>query len=240
MSFRYFYLLAFLTPAVSALAESPDLDSSKAVAGTEVSAARPGLSVKMQALLETIMTPQMALQEAEKYQLNGQFGLAKIVLLHGIELAKSSGNDFSELSDELEYAMPLLEAKEMMITGNPDPAEKILQALAEQFGSDYRRNSEIKALLGAMSQSRALASAKSNNEREVTKSVRSRLSGYYRKNNIFPNYAQLNILLPPGDEVLQNYEIVYYKAVPNAYRLVLRNLHNSENLLKIEATGLIK
>ena len=229
-----------MSPAVIALAESSGPETSKAVAGTDVSGAKHGLSVKMQALLATITTPQMALQEAEEYQQNGQFGLAKIVLQHGIELATSSGDDFSELSDELEYAMPLLEAKEMMITGNPDPAEKILQALAEKFASDYKRSNEINALLGAMPQSRALASAKSNNEREVTKSVRSRLSEYYRKNNIFPNYAQLNILLPPGDEVLQNYEIVYYKVVPNAYRLVLRNLHNSENLLKIEATGLIK
>jgi len=237
---RYLFLLLLLTPAVSALAESPGLDSSKAVADKDASATKPVLSVKMQALLETIKTPEMAMGEAEKYQQNGQFGLAKLVLQHGIELAKSSGKEFSELSDEMEYNMPLLEAKELMISGKPDQAEEILQALAEQFGSDYRRNNEINALLGAMSQSRALAAAKNNNEREVTKSVRRKLSAYYRKNNIFPNYAQLNILLPPGDEVLQNYEIVYYKVVPNAYRLVLRNLHNSENLLKIEATGLIK
>jgi hypothetical protein len=240
MSFRYFFLLALLMPAGAALAEGSDTETSKVVADTAVSGSKPGLSVKMQALLETITTPEMALEEAKKYQQNGQFGLAKIVLQHGIELAKSSGKDFIELSDEMEYAMPLLEAKELMITGKPDQAEEILQALAEQFGSDYRRNNEINALLGAMSQSRALAAAKRNNEREVTKSVRGRLSEYYRKNDVFPNYAQLNILLPPGDEVLQNYEIIYYKVVPNAYRLVLRNLHNSENLLKIEATGLIK
>ena len=83
-----------------------------------------------------------------------------------------------------------------------------------------------------MSQSRALAAAKSNNEREVTKSVRRRLREYYRKNGIFPNYAQLNILLPPGAEVLQNYEIVYFKVVPNDYRRVLRNLNHFENLEK--------
>jgi len=40
--------------------------------------------------------------------------------------------------------------------------------------------------------------------------------------------------------VLQNYEIVYFKVYPNAYRLVLRNIYNPENLLKIQATGLIK
>ena len=74
----------------------------------------------------------------------------------------------------------------------------------------------------------------------MARDVRKRLSEYYRKNGVFPNYAELNKLLPPDDKVLQNYEIVYYKAVPNAYRMVLRNLHNKENLLKIEATGLIK
>ena len=182
----------------------------------------------------------MALQEAEKYQQNGQFGLAKLVLLHGIELARSSGVDTTDLSDELEYAMPLLEAKELMVTGDPGRAEEILLALADKFGTDFKRNNEINALLKAMPQSRALAAAKRNNEREVTKAVRHRLSEYYNENDIFPNYTQLNILLPPSDEILQNYEIVYYKVVPNAYRLVLRNLHNAENYLKIEATGLIK
>jgi hypothetical protein len=50
------------------------------------------LSVKMQALLESLDTPEKALQESQKYQQNGQFGLAKIVLLRGIELAEAKGS----------------------------------------------------------------------------------------------------------------------------------------------------
>ena len=198
------------------------------------------LSEKMQELLTKIKSPEVALQESRKYQKEGLFGLAKIVLVHGIDLAKSSGQHFSELSNELEYDMPVLQAKELLVLGKPDEAEKILSELAVKFIADQRRSAEITALQGALAQSRLLASARQDNEDEVTRAVRERLSRYYNEHDAFPVYSVLNKLLPPGDRVLQNYEIVYYKAVPNAYRLVLRNLHNPDNLIRIEATGLIK
>lgn len=198
------------------------------------------LSAKMQELLATIKSPEEALQESQKYQKEGLFGMAKIVLVHGIDLAKSSGQSFSELSNELEYEMPVLRAKELLVLGKPDEAEKILSELAEKFTDDQRRSAEITALQSALAQSRLLASARQDNEEEVTRAVRERLSRYYDQYDAFPVYSALNKLLPPGDSALQNYEIVYYKAVPNAYRLVLRNLHNPDNLIRIEATGLIK
>ena len=198
------------------------------------------LSAKMQELLATIKSPEEALQESQKYQKDGLFGLAKIVLVHGIDLAKSSGQPFSELSNELEYEMPVLQAKELLVLGKPGEAEKILSELAKKFTGDQRRSAEITALQSALAQSRLLASARQDNEEEVTRAVRERLSRYYDQYDAFPVYSVLNKLLPPGDSALQNYEIVYYKAVPNAYRLVLRNLHNPDNLIRIEATGLIK
>lgn len=198
------------------------------------------LSAKMQTLLQAIDTPEKALQKSQEYQQNGQFGLAKIVLQHGIELAKEKDSSFDELTDELEYAMPLLQAKELLVIGQPDQAEEILLELAEKFATDPKRSGEISALQGTLSQSRFLASARRDNEREVTHEVRKRLSEFYRQHGVFPSFTELNKLLPPDDPVLQNYEIVYFKAAANAYRLVLRNLHNEENLLKIEATGLIK
>ena len=238
MSVRHFILLAFLFTNSAALAAGvPEIKVTEAVV---VSPAKVQLSEKMQALLETITTPDMALQESRKYQQNGQYGLAKLVLLHGIELAKSSGSEYVELSSELEYAMPVLQAKEHLVMGEPDEAENILQGLAEKFSTDQRRLNEITALLGALSQSRLRASAKLNNERDVARDVRHRLSQYYDEYGVFPNYAELNELLPPGSDLLQNYEIVYFKSVPNAYRLVLRNLNNPKNLLKIQATGLIE
>ena len=237
MSVRHFVLLAFLFSNPAALAGEPE---SQAKAAVVASPAKLQLSEKMQALLETITTPDMALQESRKYQQNGQFGLAKVVLRYGIELAQSSGADYVELNDELEYAMPILQAKEQLVLGEPDQAEKILNGLAEKFSTDDRRINEITALLGALSQSRLRAAAKLDNEREVTRDVRHRLSQYYDESGVFPNYAELNQILPPGAELLQNYEIVFYKSVPNAYRMVLRNINNPKNLLKIEATGLIK
>jgi hypothetical protein len=133
-----------------------------------------------------------------------------------------------------------LQAKELLVLGKPDEAEKILSELAEKFSADQRRSAEISALQSALAQSRLLASARQDNEEEVTRAVRERLSRYYDQYDAFPVYSVLNKLLPPGDRALQNYEIVYYKAVPNAYRLVLRNLHNPDNLIRIDATGLIK
>lgn len=239
MSVRHFVLLAFVfsTPAALAAAGAPENNPAEAAA---VAPAKVQLSANMQALLETITTPEMALQESRKYQQNGQYGLAKVVLQHGIRLAQSSGSDYAELSNELEYAMPVLQAKEHLVLGEPDEAEIILQELAEKFSSDKRRVNEVSALLGALSQSRLRAYAKLDNEREVARDVRQRLGQYYDKYGVFPNYAELNQILPPGDDRLQNYEIVYFKSVPNAYRLILRNLNNPKNLLKIEATGLIE
>ncbi|MEA1888345.1 MAG: hypothetical protein U9N50_01005 [Pseudomonadota bacterium] len=201
---------------------------------------KPALSTKMQALLDGISTPEAALEQSREYQQNGQFGLAKIVLLHGIELTKTSADDSAALTDELEYAMPLLQAKELLVIGKPDEAEVILEDLASKFNTDQRRADEISALRGALEQSRFLATARRDNEQDVTRAVRKRMGSYYKQYGAFPVYAELNRLLPANDKVLQNYEIIYFKSVPNAYRMVLRNLHNKENLLKIEATGLIK
>jgi hypothetical protein len=230
-----FFLAILLLCPVYVLAEEPAVEKTE-----DRSPEKIDLSVKMQALLESIDTPEKALQESQKYQQNGQFGLAKIVLLHGIELAEAKGSSLDELTNELEYSMPLLQAKELLVMGQPDQAEEILLELAEKFDTDQKRSDEISALQGALSQSRFLASARRDNERDVTREVRKRLSEFYRQHGVFPSFVELNELLPPEDPVLQNYEIVYFKAVPNAYRLVLRNLHNPENLLKIEATGLIK
>ena len=237
MSVRHLVLLAILTSSLPLLAAEKGINATNAGA---TSSEKRQLSVKMQALLDTIRTPGMALQASREYQQNGYFGLSKIVLQHGIALAKASGSEFVELSTELEYAMPLLQAKELMVMGKPEEAEVILQGLAEKFSTDQRRVDEITALLGALSQSRLLAASKLNNERDVTRDVRKRINEYYRKNGVFPNFSEMNKILPPGDAVLQNYEIVYFKAVPNAYRLVLRNVYNPQNMLKIEATGLLK
>ena len=229
------FLAILLQIPYSVMAEEPIVQV-KEDSGPE----KTELSAKMQALLQAIDTPEKALQKSQEYQQNGQFGLAKIVLQHGMELAKAKDSSFDELTNELEYAMPLLQAKELLVVGQPDQAEEILLGLAEKFATDQKRSDEISALQGALSQSRLLASARRDNEREVTHEVRKRLSEFYRQHGVFPSFTELNKLLPPDDPVLQNYEIIYFKAAPNAYRLVLRNLHNPENLLKIEATGLIK
>jgi hypothetical protein len=237
MPVRFFLLLVLIALSTAVQAIDTVIETKPAEKqGTE----KPALSTKMQALLDAVTTPEMALEESRKYQENGQFGLAKIILQHGIDVAASNGGAADELKKELGYSMPMLQAREQLVLGNPDEAEKILLGLSEKFSTDYRRSVEINALIGALESSRVLASARSNNEQDVTRNVRKRLSIYYDRYGAFPIYAELNKLLPPGDKDLQNYEIVYYKVVPNAYRLVLRNLHNKENLLKIEATGLIK
>ena len=225
----YTLAIVFLLP-ISLLADQVDAEPSQPIQ----------LSANMRALLATLDTPEKALQEAQKYQQDGLFGLAKIALVHGIDLAKSRGLPFEELTNELEYAMPVLQAKELLVIGKPDEAEEILLGLAEKFSSNQRRSDEISALQGALEQSRLLASARQNNEEDVTRAVRKRLSEYYRQYGVFPDYSELNKLLPPGDAALQNYEVVYFKVVPNAYRLVLRNRYNLDNLIRIEATGLIE
>lgn len=237
MFIRSFILAAFLLAPVCVLADKLGTNLNPEIQAREE---KPALSTKMQALLDGIKSPEEALEQSREYQQNGQFGLAKIVLLHGIELAKTSADDSAALTDELEYAMPLLQAKELLVIGKPDEAEVILEDLASKFNSDQRRTDEISALRGALEQSRFLATARRDNEQDVTRAVRKRMGSYYKQHGAFPDYAELNRLLPANDKVLQNYEIIYFKSVPNAYRMVLRNLYNKENLLKIEATGLIR
>jgi hypothetical protein len=228
--------LLLFTSAVSADDKlGPDIESAQ-----PEKQLMPVLSGKMQALLSEITTPEQALLKGKDYQHNGQFGLAKLVLSQGIALAKSSGENYSELTDELTYKLPLLQAKELLVMGMPDEARPILISLSSQFKSDSARINEIEGLQSALVQSRFLASARRDNEAEVSRDVRSRMGQYYRKHGYFPSYPELNKLLPAGDRLLQNYEIIYFKSVPNAYRVVLRNLHDKNNLLKIEATGLMK
>lgn len=198
------------------------------------------LSENMQEFLADIKTAEEALEKSREYQKNGQFGLAKLVLQRGIDIARSSGSDFAALSSELEYDMPVLQAKELLVTGNPNQAEIILEGLAKKFSSDQKRTDEISALLSALSQSRFLAAANQNTEQQVSRDVRRKMSIYYKQYGSFPNYQQLNKLIPAEDRTLQNFEIIYFKSVPNAYRMVLRNLYSPDNLLKIEATGLLK
>lgn len=202
--------------------------------------ARPELSERMRAFLGEIATPEVALEKAREYQKNDQFGLAKLVLQRGIELANIAGSSTIELNNELEYDMPMLQAKGLLVIGLPNQAETILQRLKEDFSSDQKRIDEITALSDALHESRFLAATKRDSEQDVTRDVRKRMSGHYKLHGVFPTYEQLNRLLPADDRVLQNYEIIYFKSIPNAYRMVLRNLYNKENLLKIEATGLIK
>lgn len=198
------------------------------------------LSEKMQRFLAEIQTAEEALEKSREYQKNGQFGLAKLIIQRGIEIARSTESNFAALSNELEYELPVLQVKRLLVMGSPNQAAKILEGLAEKFSSDQKRTDEISVLLGALSQSRFLAAAKGNTENKVSRDVRRQMSIYYKKTGSFPNYAQLNKLIPAEDKILINFEIIYYEAVPNAYRMVLRNLYSPDNLLKIQATGLLK
>ena len=150
-----------------------------------------------------------------------------------MRIVKTSSDKPSFASSTSNWSMIPGKTRSLSVTARPQVG------IAGQ-AIDQRRAVEITALLGALTQSRLLAAAKLNNERDVTRDVRQRLNEYYRKNGVFPNFSEMNKILPPGDAVLQNYEIVYFKAVPNAYRLVLRNVYNPQNLLKIEATGLLE
>ena len=202
---------------------------------------RPQLSSRMQSLLNEISTPEQAGKEAREYMQNGQYGLAALVLKRGITLAKTANQDYSDLSSELEYELPLLEAKELMVFGNPDKAEAVLVKLAEKYREDDKRFAEIQALQDALPNSRKLAAVKKNNERQVTRDVRERMSKFYKKHGIFPvNYNDLNSIITAGDSILQNYEIIFFRSGGNAYLIVLRNQYNNQNLIRIEATGLVK
>jgi hypothetical protein len=195
----------------------------------------------MQSLLDAIGTQDEALDEARKYQQKGQFGLARAVLKHGIALAKDAGESVDELKDELYYALPLLQAKELLVYGYPDQAEAILVKLEERFRDDSRRVGEIKGLLRAMPNSKRLAAARKSNEDLVTANVRKRMSDYYYEHGHFPPaYQDLNELIPPGDSMLENFEIVLFNSHPNAYLIVLRNLYDKDSFIRIEATGLLE
>jgi hypothetical protein len=202
---------------------------------------QPSYSPKMRSLLDAIDTQDEALDEARKYQQKGQFGLARAILKHGIELAKEAGESADEINDELYYALPLLQAKELLVYGYPDQAETILIKLEERFSDDARRVGEIEGLLRAVPNSRRLAAARESNEDLVTANVRKRMSDYYSEHGNFPPaYRDLNELIPPGDPVLENFEIILFKSYPNAYLIVLRNLYDKDSFIRIEATGLLK
>jgi hypothetical protein len=160
---------------LATIGTSPVLFAQDSQADAEESSL-PAYSPKMQSLLDAIGTQDEALDEARKYQQKGQFGLARAVLKHGIALAKDAGESVDKLKDELYYALPLLQAKELLVYGYPDQAEAILVKLEERFRDDSRRVGEIKGLLRAMPNSKRLAAARKSNEDLVTANVRKRMS----------------------------------------------------------------
>ena len=135
MSVRHFVLLAFLFTNSAALAAgAPEIMAAEAVA---VSPAKMQLSEKIQALLETITTPDMALQESRKYQQNGQYGLAKIVLQHGIELAQSSGRFGSKVT--------VLEAFTALPKDDPEIVDRLKKTITKE-GLVLKENVVIKEI----------------------------------------------------------------------------------------------
>ena len=200
------------------------------------------VSAIMRAELGLIPTPEQALKQAINYRSNGQYGEARITALHGMYMAAPDSHVYDTLLDEIDFELPVLQAKEWLINGKTEQASQALHKLSERYQGDDGHTAQIESLQGSIASARKLQIIKTTDERGVINGVRRIMRAYYTEHGIFPpNYRVLNNLLPPHHEALQNFEIIYFRSsLSEGYQLVLRNRDNHENLLTISATGLIK
>lgn len=200
------------------------------------------ISAIMRAELGLIPTPEQALKQAINYRSNGQYGEARVTALHGMYLADADSSIYIKLLDEIDFELPVLQVKEWLISGHTGHAKHTLDLLAERYLGDDGHTAQIESLQGSLVSANKLQSMQKMDERGVMNAVRRVMRDYYAEHKIYPpNYRVLNEILPPQHEVLQNFEIIYFRSgLSEGYQLVLRNRDNHENLLTISATGLLK
>lgn len=200
------------------------------------------VSAVMRAELALIPTPEQALKQANNYRSNGQYGEARISALHGMYMADPDSRVYIKLLDEIDFELPVLQVKEWLINGNTEQADRALRKLSERYQGDDGHTAQIESLQGSLVSANKLEFMKQTDERGVINAVREIMRDYYAEHAIYPpNYRVLNELLPPQHEVLQNYEVIYFRSgLSEGYQLVLRNRDNHASLLRITATGLLK
>ena len=200
------------------------------------------VSAVMHAELDLIPDAEQALRQSINYRNNGQLGEARVTALHGLYLARTDSGTYQQLLDEIDFELPVIQIKEWMLGGKTDQAEEALRILAVRYQEDSEHRARLETLQGSLASARQLRLMQKTNERTVIDAVRMVMRSYYTEHKSYPpSYRVLNRLLPPGDKILQNYEVIYFRSGrERGYQLVLRNKDNHESLLTITAPGLIK
>jgi hypothetical protein len=75
----------------------------------------------------------------------------------------------------------------------------------------------------------------------VVQQVRGILEGYRRARGRYPvGYRELNDILPPNRPPLQHFLVGHYRGTGTGYLLVLRNRYDTNQVLTLQDTGMLR
>lgn len=162
-----------------------------------------------------------------------------------IALAEPESSVYQSATDELEYHLPLMWAERFVLNQNWLAAEQKLNQLLQRYQDDEKRSRHLVDLIARLRASQQNQQQQTyvdpGQGRQALENVAQILQRFFQERQRFPrDYAELNNLLPANKYPLNEYDIVHYTSVGEAYGLTLRSKLNPENVLTLQRTGLVQ
>ncbi len=184
-----------------------------------------------------------ALERGRMFKQRGQFKQAWEQFEIARQLAPHSSPYRQQAEQELNYDLPLMQIQYRVNAGDLEGAEQLLNDLLVLNQSEPGRLTEINTMLQNLKLMRSAASGRSVSidHSAVVQQVRRILEDYRRTRGRYPvGYGELNDTLPPNRPPLQHFLVGHFRGTGDGYLLVLRNKYDTNQVLTIQNTGMLR
>ena len=202
----------------------------------EGSSANQKASGKIEVAMKALERGRMFKQRGQFKQAWEQFEIAR-------QIAPENSPYKQQAEQELNYHLPLAEIQYRVNVGDLDGAEQLLNDLLAINQSTPSRFTELNTMLQNLKVMRSAGSARamSIDHTAVVQQVRRILEDYRRARGRYPlGYRELNDTLPPNRPPLQHFLVGHYQGTGTGYLLELRNKYNTNQVLTIQNTGMLR
>ena len=184
---------------------------------------------------------QQLLSHASELRRNGRYLDAAGVLQRALEQAGDNQTLVGAIRKELDFNIPLLEAKLRFESGDIDGARHVLQWARTRNREYPERHRMLANLLTELDKPTASSGTSGADGQTVVREVRRRLTGFFSSNGRYPSgYPELNALLPPDQPPLDHFDVTRYISRNGGFVVELRSKTDPSNVLFIEHTGLLR
>ncbi len=206
------------------------------------SVARDGWSAGQEAGGKTEVAVK-ALERGRTLKQRGQFKQAWEQFEIARQIAPESSPYRQQAEQELNYHLPLREIQYLVNAGNLDGAEQLLNDLLVINQATPGRVRELNTMLQNLGVMRGAGSGRpiSIDHNAVVQQVRRVLEDHRRAHGRYPSGSrELKAALPPNRPPLQHFLVRHYRDTGAGYVLVLRNRHDTNQVLTIQNTGMLR